>query len=436
MVRRAPLLNAVAVALTIGAGAWAAIAIAACSSSEDPEGSVAEPPPTVFPDGAVIPTWTRDIAPLLAKNCMGCHEGGTSGPFTLKYYEDVKPRHLAIRDAVNARRMPPWLPDEGCQTWRGERRLTQAEIDLVTAWSAAGAPLGDAPATTPAVTPRLEVLGAVDREIQVATEYVPQEGKLDEPRCFVLDPQITEDVDLAGYDIAPTRRSAMLRAVLIETALDEARAKDDADPLPGWACSESQGIGTNRVVGRWASAFGAVTFPQGAGLSLRKGYGLVLQVNYHVHESGHGTGVVGAGDRTKISLQFAKTATTRKVEFVHLPAPLTSVPPRTTGYSLSSSVAFPEGGTIWALEPRMHLLGKQFHVALDPEGQKTCLLGISKWNYHWEEMHFLAGAGIAVPPGGNVGVRCVWDNPTDVARLPGPGLDDETCELSLIVTRP
>ena len=34
-------------------------------------------------------TYTKDIAPILWKNCAGCHRPGEVGPFSLLTYEDA-----------------------------------------------------------------------------------------------------------------------------------------------------------------------------------------------------------------------------------------------------------------------------------------------------------------------------------------------------------
>ena len=49
---------------------------------------------------AAVPTYTKDVAPILFKNCTGCHRPGEIGPMSLLTYEDVRPRAKDIRDKV------------------------------------------------------------------------------------------------------------------------------------------------------------------------------------------------------------------------------------------------------------------------------------------------------------------------------------------------
>src|SRR5688572_21072571 len=60
---------------------------------------------------ADVPTWSKDIAPIVQKNCQTCHRPGEAGPFSLLTYEDARKRATKIKDAVADRVMPPWFAD-------------------------------------------------------------------------------------------------------------------------------------------------------------------------------------------------------------------------------------------------------------------------------------------------------------------------------------
>ena len=59
------------------------------------------------------PTFNKDIAPIVFKNCAVCHHPGGSGPFNLLSYEDVSKRAQQIAIVTGSRFMPPWLPEPG-----------------------------------------------------------------------------------------------------------------------------------------------------------------------------------------------------------------------------------------------------------------------------------------------------------------------------------
>src|SRR5678815_3818916 len=52
------------------------------------------------------PTFTKDVAPILQKNCQTCHRPGDAPPFSLLTYEQSRPWAKAIKSAVLTKKMP------------------------------------------------------------------------------------------------------------------------------------------------------------------------------------------------------------------------------------------------------------------------------------------------------------------------------------------
>src|SRR6266852_7975516 len=88
-------------------------------------------------------TFTKDVAPVLQKNCQGCHRPGEAAPFSLLTYEQARPWAKAMKEAVLLKKMPPWFADPHYGKFSNDRSLSQKEIDTLVAWSDAGAPQGD-----------------------------------------------------------------------------------------------------------------------------------------------------------------------------------------------------------------------------------------------------------------------------------------------------
>jgi len=57
-------------------------------------------------------TFTKDIAPILARSCQVCHRPGAIAPMSLLTYEDARPWARAIKEKVVKREMPPWYIDK------------------------------------------------------------------------------------------------------------------------------------------------------------------------------------------------------------------------------------------------------------------------------------------------------------------------------------
>ena len=92
-----------------------------------------------------VPTFTKDVAPILYGNCTSCHRPGDIAPMSLITYRDTRPWARAIKDTVLTGEMPPWLadPHNSSATFRDERILDQATIDTLVAWVDGGAPQGE-----------------------------------------------------------------------------------------------------------------------------------------------------------------------------------------------------------------------------------------------------------------------------------------------------
>ena len=80
------------------------------------------------------PTFTKDVAPILQKNCQSCHRPGEAGPFSMLTYEDTRPWAGAIKLAVQQRIMPPWFADPQFGHFTNDRSLSQKDVDTIVAW--------------------------------------------------------------------------------------------------------------------------------------------------------------------------------------------------------------------------------------------------------------------------------------------------------------
>ena len=106
-------------------------------------------------DGPVTgPTFTKDVAPILQKNCQNCHQPGAIGPMSLATYEEVRPWARAIKQRVLAGEMPPYRYDRhvGIQQLKYDLRLSEAEMRTIALWVDNGTPRGNPVDMPPPVT--------------------------------------------------------------------------------------------------------------------------------------------------------------------------------------------------------------------------------------------------------------------------------------------
>ena len=83
------------------------------------------PIPAAIPFAAVAmsgrtPSFTRDVAPIIADKCAGCHQTGGIAPFPLETSKQIS-AHAGRIGGAQARVMPPWPPGSRSPT-RDKRR--------------------------------------------------------------------------------------------------------------------------------------------------------------------------------------------------------------------------------------------------------------------------------------------------------------------------
>ena len=87
-------------------------------------------------------TWSREIARVVVKRCLGCHQAGGKA-FSLATFEDARPWAKAMKEEVLNRRMPPWGAVKGFGEFKNDPSLTQEEIGLISDWVEGGSPEGE-----------------------------------------------------------------------------------------------------------------------------------------------------------------------------------------------------------------------------------------------------------------------------------------------------
>jgi len=136
-------------------------------------------------------TWNREVSRLVYTRCASCHRpGGTA--FSLMRYADAQPRANRIKDAVLARRMPPWGAIKGFGQFRNDQSLTPEQIELITKWVDGGIRRGN----NPRLLPKEPVFDA-SAERPVPKNALRIQGSFRLPQDIVLDGLLPERVQPA-----------------------------------------------------------------------------------------------------------------------------------------------------------------------------------------------------------------------------------------------
>lgn len=383
-------------------GAWPFVAAAAEAPSATATKDSASPESTK----AVIPTYNRDVAPILWKNCAGCHRQGEIGPFPLLTYTDAAKRAEFLAEITAQRRMPPWKPEPGFGKFHDERRLSEAQIATIAAWAKAGAPEGDASdlGQQPKFTDGWQ-LGEPDLVLKMSEAHeIPADGR-DIYRCFVIPIPIAKDMMVSAVEFRPGNPKVVHHAIMFLDANRQGRKKDGADGKPGFASFGAPGIVPTGGLGTWVPGCMPRELPDGIARYLKQGSDLVLQLHYHP---------IGKpeSDQSSVGLYFAKKPTRKIVTGIVIVQPELRLPADNAACPVAcESDVLPVDVYVLGVMPHMHNLGREFKVtAIDPSGAKVApMIWIKDWDFNWQGSYQFAKP-MRLPKGSKIKVEAVYDN--------------------------
>jgi hypothetical protein len=436
-----------------------------------------------------IPTYQRDVKPILEAHCTSCHTDGGIGPFRLDDAKTVLEHADVMRHSVIDKRMPPWLAGGEGPKFVGERGLSDDEIAIIANWSWAGAPEGQPESQTS--SPKVLSGFKADLTLETGFDFVPDAKLSDEYRCFILDPKLTGDRFLSGYDILPVDRRVVHHVLMYELGADAIREAQQleaqSDQRGGYTCFGGPRLSSQlELVGAWAPGSSATIFPTGTGARLRAGSRILMQVHYNLS-----TGA--KADRTRIALAFAPQGSSlqtlrnfapsapvelackgpypldrssgcnRESAYARVLALNNSGPNRRrqnggmlaqckrsleeftagnlTGRSKTScEYNVPADLEVRGVAGHMHYLGQSIKLEFnhrDPK-RRQVLLEIPRWDFHWQGFYWLEQP-LQVRMGDTFKISCEFDNSPEnqpwldgKQRAPrytvwGEGTEEEMC---------
>jgi hypothetical protein len=85
-------------------------------------------------------SYKKEIAPLLIRNCIGCHRTDGPAPWAMTGYPAISEWKKMIREVLLLRRMPPAQTDDYYGSFKNEQHLSTAEMRKLIRWIDLGAP--------------------------------------------------------------------------------------------------------------------------------------------------------------------------------------------------------------------------------------------------------------------------------------------------------
>jgi len=332
------------------------------------------------------PTFTKDVAPIFQKKCESCHRPDSIAPMSLVTYQEARPWARSIRDRVASRNMPPWHidPTVGIQHYKGDRSLTQKEMDTILAWVAAGSPQGNPADMPPPVQwadgndwNYAKEFGRPPDLIIKSPKYTQKAGAMDAWYKPVVDTGLTEARWVRAIEMRPStiKGRKITHHALAFLVQNDAEAKamlsdPDADSGAGlfmeWAVNKQ-------------------------GEMMRENTGKLMlpgsRIRWDIHYSDGGEDIT---DEVQLGIYFyPKDQTPKYRTALSLYSGIQGgnraldIAPNTISVTQNFHV-MRRAGRVENFQPHMHLRGKaQMLEAILPNGQQMVLGHVNRFEFNW-----------------------------------------------------
>ena len=406
------------------------------------------------------PTFSRDVAPILFKNCVKCHQTGElASRVPLVSYETVRPFAESIKQKILTREMPPWPADPSKSVkFRNDARLSQYDIDKLVAWVNAGAPKGN-DADLPPI-PKFEdgwmSPQGLKPDLVISLPgdvHVPAKGAIPYVGLLVKVP-FSGDRWVVASQTRAGNPAVVHHMAITEVALDGGVSAADRDQLamaarqmgfPAPQASSQPAVTTQSnpdqidMLGIYTPGSTYEMYGAGSAKLLRGGENMYLNFNVHYETTGK-----PETDRSKIAFWFQSgpprhqlfrvngagetiiadgkeiltDAPGIKAEGTRVAIP--PIPPMVNNYEVIGVTGYLKAITIYQFQPHAHHRGKDFkYTVVYPDGREQTVLSVPKFDHRWQ-MAYELETPLKLPAGSKLVVTAHYDNSMMNMHNPAP----------------
>jgi hypothetical protein len=405
------------------------------------------------------PTYSKDVAPILYKNCTSCHRSGEIGPMSLMTFKDTRPWVRSIGTRVSNGSMPPWHADPAYGDFINDRRLSAAEKDTLMRWVAAGGPEGN-PKDLPAPPTYVEgwTIGTPDAVLSMQEDYALPAAGVIPYEYFEVPTNFTEDRWLTAYEVRPGTRANVHHVIVYarppaapRPAVAPGQAANRPEPpiimaanmeLPAGQTGgpelpegQKKALGPNDrpvpkaglgpSIGGYVPGNGTRVYRAGTATRIAAGSTIVFQMHYTT--SGKPT-----TDRTKIGLVFSKEPPATPLIGTVLANGQLHLKAGDPNARVDAEMTINRDMRLWALLPHTHVRGKRWlYEATFPDGHKETLLSVPNYDFDWQT-EYIYKEPLKLPKGTVIHATAWYDNSAANKHNPDPTADvwwgDQTFE--------
>ncbi|MEH6909101.1 MAG: redoxin domain-containing protein [Oceanicoccus sp.] len=343
------------------------------------------------------------IAPLLEKNCIGCHQEGGIGPWAMTSYEMIKGFSPMIREVIRTDRMPPWHADPEVGHFLRDKSLSANEIKTLVHWIEAGSPRGEGP--DPLAVPRAPLkdwpLGKPDMIVALPSATIPATGIVDY-RYPVIENPLKESKWLKASTVKVGSRETVhhvLSGFMKEMPKDGESGQIDWGPSVGGYAVGAESQISREGMGTYIPAGGAIGF--------------------QMHYTTYGKEVT---DTTEIGLYFYDDDKKPKlmIRNMNIADISIKIPPNTARHEEIAYLEFPQDAELLFAFPHAHYRGQASKLSIRyPDGKEELLLSLPRYDFNWQRSYEFAEP-IQIPAGSKLISINVYDNTRNNPANPDP----------------
>jgi hypothetical protein len=389
-----------------------------------------------------VPTFTKDVAPILVKHCASCHD-------SLLTYSGAGSAAQAIKQQVQMRAMPPWPADPAHSLkFRNDARLSEHDVATLVAWVDAGTPKGNDKDLPPAPNPGSQWLNPEGRPpdaiISLPNIHVGATGEVPYIQQLIKVP-VTEDKWLVAMQLLPGNRDLLHHMGITEVTLPEGMRPEQVNEFAAIArkygipdgpaanirpaVEDPTNAGTYDMLGVYTPGSTFEGFTDDSGKLLKGGKNYYINFNIHYTTTGK-----PEADRSQLGLWFRSTPPGHQL--IRAPiavdtiiaagtelltdspgtraegtrAAIPPIPAYAQNYEVIGISAYTQPVTIYQLQPHAHMRAKDFtYVAVYPDGSEQVLLTVPAYDFHWQ-LAYQLDRPLTLPPGSKLIVTAHYDN--------------------------
>ncbi|MDP1796142.1 MAG: redoxin family protein [Planctomycetaceae bacterium] len=336
-----------------------------------------------------VPTFHKDVAPILYARCVRCHRENGGAPFALLDYAAASSHAEMIAEVVTDERMPPWYAHPKFGKFQNDSSLTRQEREIIVNWVRSGRAEGDA------------------AEASKPPEFDQTGWRIGKPDLVI---KMLDEHTIPATGFVEYKHLALPYVFFNETWLEAVEIRPD-NPAVVHHCNmayvTTKGAGEETFITGYVPGgqpMDLSRFDNGLAFQIPKLAGLGLQIHYTT---------TGKPERCKISvgLRYPRRPVQKQLRHLLLDPHRIRIAPEHGAFPITSTKTLDRDISLLGMFSHMHVRGKDMtFYAQVPDQPRETLLQIPNYNFEWQLAYELAPGTKRLPKGTRVEAVAHYDN--------------------------